>query len=205
MLRGSYPADAMKASAAHLPAGFEKDLTEIHQPQDFLGLNIYWSDPARRGKDGQVEVPPHAPGYPRAANDWQPLTPQALFYGPTFAHRRYGLPIYITENGLSVRDQLFLDGGIHDNQRIDYVQRALLRLSDAIRTGVPVRGYFYWSFLDNFEWADGYKQRFGLVYVDYETQRRIPKDSYAFYRDVVVSNGARALVPTAVPADDVSP
>jgi beta-glucosidase len=205
MLRGHYPADGSKKYAEFLPAGFEKDLPEIQQPQDFLGLNIYWSDPARRGKDGRPEVLRHAQGYPRAANDWQLLTPQSLFYGPSFAHRRYGLPLYITENGLSVRDQLYLDGGIHDVQRIDYVQRALMRLSDAMRSGVPVRGYFYWSFLDNFEWADGYKQRFGLVYVDYETQRRIPKDSFAFYRDVIASNGARALVPSAVPADDVSP
>jgi beta-glucosidase len=205
MLLGHYPADGLKAYAAHLPVRFEQDLAEIHQAQDFLGLNIYYSEPVRRGKDGRAELLTAPQGYPRAANDWQPLTPQALFYSPTFAHRRYGLPIYITENGLSVREQLFLDGGIHDVQRIDYLQRALVRLADAMRSGVPVRGYFHWSFLDNFEWADGYKQRFGLVYVDYETQRRIPKDSYAFYRDVIASNGARVLAATAVPADDVSP
>ena len=205
MLRGAHPADGLQAHAALLPPGFERDMTEIHQPLDFVGLNIYWSDPARRSADGRPELLGHPQGYPRGANDWQPLTPQALFFGPYFAHRRYGLPIYITENGLAVRDQLYLDGGIHDVQRIDYLQRALARLADAIRGGVPVRGYFHWSFLDNFEWADGYKQRFGLVYVDYETQRRIPKDSYAFYRDVIASNGARALVATAVPVDDLTP
>jgi beta-glucosidase len=145
------------------------------------------------------------PGYPRAATDWQPITPQALYYGPRFAYGRYQLPIYITENGLPVRDQLFLDGSIHDAQRIDYLQRALVRLADAVREGVPVRGYFHWSMFDNFEWADGYKQRFGLVYVDFESQRRVPKDSFAFYRDIIRSNGARALVPTTVAADVVSP
>jgi len=205
LLRGAYPADGLATHAAHLPPQFEKDLAEIHQPQDFLGLNIYSSGPARRGADGKPEAAKLPPGYPRAATDWQPITPQALYYGPRFVYGRYQLPIYITENGLPVRDQLFLDGSIHDAQRIDYLQRALVRLADAVREGVPVRGYFHWSMFDNFEWADGYKQRFGLVYVDFESQRRVPKDSFAFYRDIIRSNGARALVPTTVAADVVSP
>jgi beta-glucosidase len=188
-----------------LPPQFEKDLLEIRQPQDFLGLNIYWSDPARRGAGGRAESPSFPVGYPRAASDWQPIVPQALYYGPRFAHGRYGLPIYITESGLSVRDQLFLDGMVHDAQRVDYIQRVLLQVAAALRDGVPIRGFFHWSLLDNFEWADGYKQRFGLVYVDFPSQRRLPKDSFAFYREVIRSNGARALVPTQVAADVVTP
>ena len=205
LLRGIYPADGLAVHRAHLPAQFEKDLLEIRQPQDFLGLNIYWSDPARRAPDGRAESPSFPVGYPRAATDWQPITPQALYYGPRFAHGRYGLPIYITENGLSVRDQLFLDGTIHDPQRVDYIQRVLVHLAAAVREGVPIRGYFHWSLLDNFEWADAYKQRFGLVYVDFPSQRRVPKDSFAFYREVIRSNGAHALTQTAVAADVVTP
>jgi beta-glucosidase len=205
MLRGSYPADGLSRWGKALPANFERDLAEIHQPQEFLGLNVYWSDPVRRGADGRPEEVKHPPGYPRAANDWQPITPQALYYAPLFAHGRYQLPIYIMENGLAVRDRLFLDGAVHDPLRSDYLQRALMRLADALREGVPVRGYFHWSLLDNFEWSDGFKQRFGLVYVDFSSQRRLPKDSFAFYRDVISSNGARALAPTAVAADVVSP
>jgi beta-glucosidase len=205
LLRGSYPADGLALHGKHLPAQYERDLAEIHQPQEFLGLNIYWSDPVRRGADGRPEQLKFPVGYPRAASDWQPIVPQALYYSPRFAYGRYQLPIYITENGLSVRDQLYLDGAIHDVQRVDYLQRALLRLADAVREGVPVRGYFHWSFLDNFEWADGYKQRFGLVYVDYASQRRVPKDSFAFYRDIIRSNGARALATTTVAADVVAP
>ena len=205
MLRGIYPADGLALHAAHLPPQFEKDLVEIRQPQDFLGLNIYWSDPVRRGPDGRPEVVPFPAGYPRAATDWQPLSPQALYHGPRFAHDRYRLPIYITESGLSVRDQLFLDGGIHDPQRIDYIQRVLVHVAAALRDGVPVRGFFHWSLLDNFEWADGYKQRFGLVYVNFASQRRVPKDSFAFYRDIIRSNGALALAPTTIDADVVSP
>ncbi|HVZ36321.1 MAG TPA: family 1 glycosylhydrolase, partial [Polyangiaceae bacterium] len=205
LLRGGYPADGLALHAAQLPAGFERDLAEMRQPHDFLGLNLYWSDPARRTSDGGAEQVAFPPGYPRAASDWQPIVPQVMYYAPRFAHARYALPIYITENGLSVRDQLYLDGSVHDSQRVDYLTRCLARLADAVRDGVPVRGYFHWSLLDNFEWADAYKQRFGLVYVDFPSERRIPKDSFAFYRDVIRTNGARALVPTTIAADNVTP
>jgi beta-glucosidase len=205
VFRGSYPADGLRAHERELPAGFERDVSEVRQPLDFVGLNIYSSQACRRAPGGGAEVVPMPPGYPRAANDWQPLVPQALYYGPRFVHERYGVPVFITENGLSVRDQLYLDGAVHDAQRVDYLQRVLIRLADAVRDGVPVRGYFHWSFLDNFEWADGYKQRFGLVYVDFTDQRRIPKDSFAYYQKVIASNGALVLEPTAVDADRVTP
>jgi beta-glucosidase len=202
---GTYPEDGVRAYAEDMPKGFERDLAEIHQAVDFVGLNIYATTPCRQGADGQPEALPIPQGHPRAGSDWQTITPQALYYGPRFVYERYRLPVYITENGLSVRDQLFLDGAVHDPQRVDYLQRVLVRLGDAIRDGVAVRGYFHWSFLDNFEWADGYKQRFGLVYVDYASQRRVPKDSFGFFRDVIASNGASVLAPSAVPADDVTP
>ena len=92
------------------------------------------------------------PGYPRSGVDWQPITPDALYYGPRFFHERYGLPLWITENGLPTRDQLFLDGCVHDPQRIDYMHRNLLELRRAMREGARVDGYFAWSLLDNFEW-----------------------------------------------------
>ena len=96
----------------------------------------------------------------------------------------------ITENGLATRDQVFLDGKVHDPQRIDFMHRSFLELGRALRKdGVPVTGYYAWSLLDNFEWADGYKQRFGLVYVDFENQKRIPKDSFDWYRKVIASGG----------------
>ena len=205
LLRGNYPEDGLAIYRKDMPADFERDLAEIHQPQDFVGLNIYSSVACQLTADGRAQVVQPPPGYPRAASDWQPLVPQALYYGPWLVHRRYGLPVYITENGLSVRDQRYLDGAVHDAQRVDYLQRVLIRLGDAARDGVPVRGYFHWSFLDNFEWADGYKQRFGLVYVDYADQRRVPKDSFAFYQQVIASNGASVLGPSAAEADRVTP
>ncbi|MDE7245759.1 MAG: family 1 glycosylhydrolase, partial [Oscillospiraceae bacterium] len=123
------------------------------------------------------------------AMDW-PITPEAMEWGPRFIWERYGLPIYITENGLSCRDQVFLDGKVHDPQRIDFTARYLRCLSNAAAAGVDVRGYFHWSALDNFEWAEGYGQRFGLIYVDYPTGQRIPKDSAEWYANIIRTNGS---------------
>jgi beta-glucosidase len=147
---------------------------------------------------------PVPPGYPRSGVDWQPITPDALYYGPRFFHERYGLPLWITENGLPTRDQIYLDGCVHDPQRIDYVHRNLLELRRAMREGARVDGYLAWSLLDNFEWQDGYKQRFGLVYVDYQSQRRVPKDSFHWYKRVIASRGACLAGEFAVGVNEVT-
>ncbi len=128
-------------------------------------------------------------GYAQTANDW-PVVSECLYWGARFFHERYRLPIYVTENGLSSMDWIARDGRVHDAGRIDFLARHLAQLKRAAQDGVPVRGYFQWSILDNFEWAEGYKERFGLVYVDYPTQRRIPKDSAYWYRDLISTNGA---------------
>jgi beta-glucosidase len=99
------------------------------------------------------------------------------------------LPLFITENGLSCRDQLSLDGQVHDTARIDFITRHLLELRRALAFGTPVLGYFHWSILDNFEWAHGYKHRFGLIHVDYATQKRTPKDSALHYSNIIRTNG----------------
>ncbi len=189
VLTGKYPDDGLALYAKEMPAVAPRDLEEIHQPIDFLGLNVYATERTRRGADGRPEKVPFPPGYPRSGVDWQPITPACLYWGPRFFHERYRVPLVITENGLSTRDQVFLDGAVHDPQRIDYLHRVLRELSRAVAEGVPVTGYYAWSLLDNFEWADGYKQRFGLVYVDFVTQRRIPKDSFEWYRQVIASSG----------------
>jgi len=206
VLLGHYPEDGMKVFGKDMPTFKAADFDEMKQPLDFLGVNIYNADPVRRGADGQPEAVPVPPGYPRSAVDWQPITPSALYWGPKFFFERYKLPIVITENGLSTRDQVFLDGKVHDPQRIDYMNRALLELGRAMKEGVPVPGYFAWSIFDNFEWADGYKQRFGMVYVDYQSQRRVPKDSYHWYAKVIASQGRslyhkNAVAPEVVTAD----
>ena len=96
----------------------------------------------------------------------------------------------ITENGMSNTDWVSLDGAVHDPQRIDLLQRYLREMKRAMADGVDIRGYFHWSILDNFEWSEGYKHRFGLIHVDFETQKRTLKDSAYWYRDVIASNGA---------------
>ena len=106
---------------------------------------------------------------------------------------RYKLPIVITENGMSNCDWVALDGGVHDGARIDYLHRHLRALRKAISEGADVRGYFQWSIMDNFEWAEGYKHRFGLIHVDFGTQKRTLKDSAFWYREVIRTNGANLL------------
>jgi beta-glucosidase len=98
------------------------------------------------------------------------------------------LPLMITENGAAFDDVLDADGRVHDPERVDYLRRHLGAVHRAIQSGVDVRGYFVWSLLDNFEWAYGYSKRFGIVYVDFDTQQRVPKDSAAWYADVVSHN-----------------
>ena len=101
----------------------------------------------------------------------------------------YGLPIYITENGAAYDDPVGADGAIHDERRIAYLDAHLWSLSAAVAEGVDVRGYFQWSLLDNFEWDRGYRMRFGIVHVDFETQQRTPHESALWYRDVIAANG----------------
>ena len=155
---------------------------------DFIGMNIYNSVAVRAGADGKPEFCPRAAGHPRTAIGW-PITPEAMEWGPRFLHERYGLPIFITENGLSCTDRIHLDGKVHDPERIDFTHRYLLALRQGIEAGADVQGYFHWSLLDNFEWSEGYNERFGLVYVDYPTGTRTPKDSAAWYRETIDANG----------------
>ena len=164
------------------------DLDLIGQPLDFFAFNLYTAPSVRAGSDGRPERVPYPAGHPMNALHW-PLTPDALYWGALFLWERYHLPIFITENGLANLDWIARDGRVHDPQRIDYTARCLLGLRRAIGEGVDVRGYFHWSLMDNFEWAEGYKQRFGLLYVDYPTQQRTLKDSAYWYRDVIASNG----------------
>lgn len=157
---------------------------ELMEKPDFLGVNVYsgWMTDI----SGNRVV--HYPGFPMTAFKWL-VTPEVMHYGIANLYKRYGLPIYITENGQSCNDRIFLDGGVHDPERIDFLRRYLRELKKAIDEGVPVKGYMHWSFLDNFEWSKGYSERFGLVFVDYPTQRRIPKDSAMWYSDVINTNG----------------
>jgi beta-glucosidase len=131
-----------------------------------------------------------SPGRARNTLHWN-IAPQALRWGPRFLWERYRLPVVVTENGLCNLDWVDMDGKVQDPQRIDYTRRYLVELHRAIQDGSDIRGYFHWSVMDNFEWAEGYRERFGLVHVDYTTQQRTPKLSAAWYRSVIETHGLR--------------
>lgn len=189
MLLGHYPQDGVELFGADMPAIGPDDMKTIHQPLDFLGCNIYQGPTIRVGADDQTEIVPHPVGGARTAFEW-PLTPDALYWGPRFCYERYNVPVIVTENGLANLDWVSVDGKVHDPQRIDFTTRYLRAFRRAGEDGVEIKGYFHWSIIDNFEWAEGYKYRFGMIYVDYTTQERILKDSAYWYRDVIASNGA---------------
>jgi len=189
MLFGCYPRNAIKAFGADMPRVTAAELKTIAQPVDFYGMNIYNCEVVRSGTDGAPESVPRPAGIGTTTMEW-PVTPQALYWGPRFAWERYQKPIVITENGLSNTDWVALDGKVHDPQRIDFLTRYLREYRRAIHDGVKSLGYFHWSIMDNFEWAFGYKRRFGLIHVDYATRRRVMKDSALWYKGVIASHGA---------------
>jgi len=188
VLTGKYPDNAYELFGDDMPEIEDGDLEIMSTPLDFYGQNIYHSSLVKSdGKDG-FEFVRRPVGYPKTAYSW-PVTPESLNYIPRFLYERYKKPVIITENGLSCHDWPSLDGKVHDVQRVDFLHRYLLELKKSIEGGTDVRGYFQWSFMDNFEWAQGYNERFGMVYVDYETQRRIPKESAYWYKEVIETNG----------------
>lgn len=179
---GKYPEEGLELYKEYLPEITEEDMKLINQPIDFYGNNIYNGKRVRADENGNPCGVARKVGMPKTAIQW-PITPEVLHWGPRFYYERYKLPFYITENGMSAHDVVSLDGKVHDPNRIDFLNRHLIELEKATDDGVDIAGYFQWSFMDNFEWAKGYTDRFGIVYVDFETQERIPKDSAYWYKD----------------------
>ncbi len=191
MLLGHYPG----GYADLMPGPVEDDLRTIHQPLDFYGLNYY--NPmvigaAPEGADLPMELR-ELPGHPVTAMG-SPVVPEGLpeMIGQLRARYAQLPPIHITESGCSYDDRPDEHGVVDDQQRIDYLDVHLRALGEAIEAGADVRGYYCWSLLDNFEWSEGYTQRFGLVYVDYETQVRTPKRSFDWYAGLMLAHSGRA-------------
>lgn len=183
---GKIPEDAQAIFGECLPVLTEEEWEIVTEPLDFYGFNIYQG---LEDLDSTEEYGPYAyPGSPKTSMDWN-VTPEVLYWSCRFLYERYGKPIMITENGMSSFDWVSLEGKVHDPNRIDFLHRYLRSIKDAVSEGIPVLGYQYWSIMDNFEWINGYDKRFGLVYVDYRTQKRTIKDSAYWYRDVIATNG----------------
>ncbi len=182
---GQYPEDALRLFGSAMPPTPAAEMKLISQPIDFYGVNIYSGDIWRRGASGQPELVRQPPGHAQTAFGW-PVTPRCMEWAVRFLHERYKLPVYLTENGLACIDWVDTSGRVQDPQRIDFTRRYVDSLSKAAAEG-SCKGYFHWSLLDNFEWAEGYRMRFGLVHVDFQTQVRTPKSSARWYAGVIKS------------------
>ncbi len=188
MILGRYPQDGLKQFGALLADVLRPgDMKIIAQPLDFFGCNIYNGQPVRAARAGCKPVENEI-GPALTTMTWK-VTPESLYWGPRFFYERYKLPVVITENGMANCDWVHADGKVHDPQRIDFLRSYLRELGRAIKDRIPVLGYMQWSIMDNFEWSLGFKQRFGLVYVDYSTGKRTLKDSALWYKQVIASNG----------------
>ena len=159
----------------------------MHAVPDFLGVNAYNGSKVSEGPDGKPVYVPRPAGAPCTALKW-PITPEILEDGLSYLFDRYRLPLYVTECGLSCNDHVFLDSKVHDPDRIDFLHRYLLSLQRGSEKA-DIRGFFHWSLTDNFEWHSGYTERFGLIYIDYPTQKRIPKDSAFWFAQTAQENG----------------
>ena len=179
---GRYPEEGLIKYKDYLPEITQEDMELISQPIDFYCQNIYNGNETACGENGEPVDVPRPFGAPVNAMSWR-VTPECLNWGPRFLYERYGLPIYITENGMSCHDVISLDGCVHDPNRVDFFHRYLLELEKATDAGADIAGYFAWSLMDNFEWTYGYNGRFGMVYVDFQTQERILKDSAYWYKN----------------------
>lgn len=192
LLLSRYP-DGLEMLAGHAGAAIrDGDLATIAAPLDALGVNYY--NPAGIGAPSEGNPLPFdmrlIEGYPRTYFGW-PVVPEALRDLLVSLRHRYGValpPIHITENGCACDDAVGPDGRCADPDRVSYLDAHVTAMADAMATGVDVRGYYVWSLLDNFEWAEGYTKRFGLVHVDFATQARTPKSSFAWYRDLIAAH-----------------
>jgi beta-glucosidase len=199
LLKGQYPADMLAHMARFTDLSYiqDGDLATINAPIDVLGINFYMpsyvsakpGEPAAPDQPGSEGIAFRAPNGPVTDMNW-PIEPSGLTRLLKRIHDDYpGTPMLITENGAAYPEGPGADGEVHDTRRIEYLDGHLRACHDALAAGVDLRGYFVWSLMDNFEWAEGYAKRFGIVHVDYATQERRLKDSAKWYREVIRRNG----------------
>ena len=180
---GDYPKSYYEEFKDILPKITKEDLELINQSLDYIYQNFYSGNYYSLDKNGNLVKDDFYFGYPEGNIDWLQVVPETLYYGPKFLYERYKKPIIISENGFCNNDIVSLDGHVHDPERTDYIRRYLQELEKVSKV-VPIKGYYYWSLFDNFEWSCGLKKRFGLVYIDYRDGRRIKKDSFKEYKKI---------------------
>jgi beta-glucosidase len=178
VFKGQYPANVMQGLEPHMPKGWQDDFGIIQAPLDWCGIN-YYTRKIIAPNDGawpshhEVEGP-----LPKTFMDWE-IYPEGLYKFLTRTAREYtgDLPLYVTENGMAAPD-VIENGMVDDPHRIDYLNQHIAAVQRAMADGAPVKGYFIWSLMDNYEWSLGYEKRFGLVHVDFDTLDRTPKSYY---------------------------
>jgi beta-glucosidase len=191
ILEGKYTDGFLAYAGADAPKFTAEELKIISSPNDFVGLNIYAPQfyvVASGGKPG-FKVLPFPASFPHMNSEWLRVGPETIYWVPRLAAKIWSIDtIYISENGTSSTDKPAADASVNDLDRIMYLRNYLTQLQRATAEGVPVRGYFLWSLMDNFEWIFGFQKRFGLYHVDFNTELRTPKLSASFYRDVIAKN-----------------
>jgi beta-glucosidase len=191
ILEGRYPDAYLRAAGRDAPKFTDEELRTIATPVDFIGLNIYLPNAyvlPSNDAPGYRAIPFNA-SHPKMLSSWHRLGPEALYWAPRHVRSLWNAKaIYISENGCGASDQVSADGAVYDSDRIMFVRNHLGQLRRATAEGIPVMGYFLWSLLDNFEWGDGFATRFGIVYVDFHTQKRIPKLSATYFREAARRN-----------------
>jgi len=191
MLEGKYTDAYLKEAGPDAPKYTEEELKTINSPLDFVGINVYKPTVyvlASDASPGWREIP-FASGHPRMSSSWHTLGPEAMYWAPRFVQMLWNpKEIFITENGCATQDVPAEDGKIYDTDRVMFLRDYLGQLQRATADGVPVKGYFQWSTMDNFEWTAGFGNRYGLVYVDFKTQQRTPKLSAMWFREAATHN-----------------
>jgi beta-glucosidase len=190
LMEGKYVDEYLKHEGANAPKVEEGDMKAIGSPLDFVGLNVYTPQYVRASDTPEgYAVIPYPTSFPHMASPWILLGPESLYWAVRNVCDLWKPKgIYITENGCSSDDVINSAGRIDDTDRVMYLRNHLSHLYRAAMEGYPVKGYFLWSLLDNFEWADGYSKRFGIHYVDFKTQKRTPKLSAEWYKQTIATN-----------------
>jgi beta-glucosidase len=191
MLEGKYTNAFLSKAGKDVPRFTDEDLKVIASPLDFIGINVYKPAFYALASDqapGWRQVP-FAKSHPRMFNSWLSLAPETIYWAPKFVQSLWGAKeIFITENGCASDDVVAKDGTVYDTDRVMFIRNVLTQLQRATADGVPAKGYFHWSMMDNFEWMAGYGNRFGMVYVDFKTQKRTPKMSASWFREAARRN-----------------
>ena len=190
VLEGKYSELYLKRLGKNAPVFTADEMGVIGSPLDFVGINVYQPTYVRadNSEKGYTVISPPS-SFPRMLSPWLYVGPEGIYWATKLVSDLWKVKeIYITENGASAADTIAADGQVYDTDRIMFLRNYLTQLHRAVSDGVPIKGYFLWSLIDNFEWAAGYASRFGITYVDFQTQKRTPKLSSAFYKQVILSN-----------------